>query len=125
MAAHSIILLFIISTVGVIPRVSAMNNVFIDTTKETATHLSARPAGSKNKELDFDVELLQKILQQKKAARFLLGQSKKKQNIEAWYFPGTSKRKALVVGGVHGTELSGIEITEALIQTLIGGTQSY
>jgi hypothetical protein len=30
-----------------------------------------------------------------------------------------------VIGGVHGTELSGIEVAEALIEKLAGGIQSY
>jgi len=106
-------------------RVSVKRDYFIDTTKDNRTHFSALPAENKNKNLNFSDKLLEKILQQRKAARFLVGQSRRKQKIETWYFPGTTKRKALVIGGVHGTELSGIEVAETLIQTLIAGSQSY
>jgi hypothetical protein len=130
MTAYSIILLFITTatnmpSTGSEWSVSVKRNYFIDTTKDNHTHFSTLRTGSKNKELNFNDEFLTQILQQGKAARFLLGQSKKKQSIEAWYFPGTSDKKALVIGGVHGTELSGIEVANTLIEKLAGGIQSY
>jgi hypothetical protein len=132
MTAYSIILFFVARAITIMPpmdsewaAVSVRRNYFIDTAKDNATHFSALPVRNKNKELNFSEELLRKIIQQKKAARFLLGHSKKKQNIEAWYFPGTSDKKALVIGGVHGNELSGIEVAETVIQQLAGGMQSY
>jgi hypothetical protein len=131
MGTYSIILLFIAGALSVAAGtppekdVSVNKNYFIDTTKGNGTHLSALPAGSKNKEFNFNDELLTKILQQRKPSRFLLGQSKKKQNIEAWYFPGTSDKKALVIGGVHGTELSGIEVAKALVQILSDDKKNY
>lgn len=38
--------------------------------------------------------------------------------VEAFFFPGTSDERALVVAGVHGSEQGGIEVAEMLIQTL-------
>ena len=120
MAASSIILFLIASVATALTDsssekcISIKNNYFIDTTKENDTRRSILPLVNKKDELNFDGEVLEKILQQRKTARFLLGRSKKRQSIEAWYFPGTSDKKALVIGGVHGSELSGIEVAETL-----------
>src|SRR3954467_15304222 len=39
-----------------------------------------------------------------------LGISKQGRPIRAFYFPGTSDKKAVVIGGVHGSELSSIDV---------------
>jgi hypothetical protein len=70
-------------------------------------------------------EKLQKILLEKKVARFELGLSKKGRSIEAWFFPGRSDRNALVIGGVHGSELSAIEVAHTLITQLSTGESPY
>ena len=70
-------------------------------------------------------EKLQKILMEKRVARFELGISKKGRPIDAWFFPGTSGKNALVIGGVHGSELSAIEVANALIAQLVAGNSLY
>jgi hypothetical protein len=80
---------------------------------------------NKKDELIFSNELLKKIMEEKKAVSFYLGKSKKDQNIEAWFFPGTSQKKALVIGGVHGSELSSVEVAQAFIQKLLQKEKSY
>lgn len=52
------------------------------------------------------------------AGKGMLGYSQKGRMIDAWYFPGTSGKKALVIGGMHGSELSSIAVAEELIQRL-------
>lgn len=52
------------------------------------------------------------------AAKTVLGISKKGNAVEAWFFPGTSDKRALVIGGVHGSELSSIEVARQLINQL-------
>src|SRR5215469_14810357 len=78
-----------------------------------------------SEELIFNNDALKKILDEGKTTRFLLGQSKQLRNIEAWFFPGTSDQRALVIGGVHGTELSSIEVAETLIQQLKQEEKNY
>ncbi len=39
-------------------------------------------------------------------------------SVDAYFFPGTSDERALVIGGVHGSEQGGIEVAEMLIDTL-------
>ncbi len=43
---------------------------------------------------------------------------KGKTPVEAFFFPGTSDRRALVIGGVHGTEPSGVEVVNDLLADL-------
>lgn len=43
---------------------------------------------------------------------------KGKTPIEAFFFPGTSDRRAMVIGGVHGTEASGVEVVNDLLENL-------
>jgi len=73
----------------------------------------------------FNKEELKRILDEKRPTHFLLGQSKQNRNVEAWFFPGTSDRNALVIGGVHGSELSSVEVAKALIHILQVGNNSY
>jgi hypothetical protein len=56
-------------------------------------------------------------------AEFLLGQTRKGTAIVAHFFPGVSKRRALIVAGVHGSELSGIEVVQRLVQRLKSGAK--
>lgn len=39
-------------------------------------------------------------------------------SVDAFFFPGTSDERALVIAGVHGSEQGGIEVARMLIQTL-------
>jgi len=38
--------------------------------------------------------------------------------VEAFFFPGSSDRRAMVIGGVHGTEGSGVEVVNDLLDNL-------
>jgi hypothetical protein len=54
-----------------------------------------------------------------------LGDSAGGRGIYAYEFPGTTANRALVIGGVHGSELSGVEVVERLIQQLRTGPRPY
>jgi hypothetical protein len=54
-----------------------------------------------------------------------LGDSASGRGIYAYEFVGTTANRALVIGGVHGSELSGIEVVERLIQQLRTGPRPY
>ena len=49
----------------------------------------------------------------------------KAQPVELWYFPGTSRKNALVIGGLHGSELSAVEVARQLIGQLANGEKPY
>lgn len=74
---------------------------------------------------DFADFNLHTIISDGKPVKKILGYSKKKKPIEAFYFPGTSSKKALVIGGVHGSELSSVEIAKRLIARLSKGEKSF
>ena len=63
-------------------------------------------------------EELNRILTEKKAGTFVLGKSQQGRNIEAYFFPGSSDKRALVIGGMHGSELSSIEVARQLLRNL-------
>jgi hypothetical protein len=66
-------------------------------------------------------ELLQSGTPQKK----VLHVTQKGRDVELYFFPGTSNKKALIVGGIHGSELSSIEIARALIRKLSAGEKPF
>lgn len=88
----------------------------------TSTSSYSSSAIVKNDFADFNLSM---ILAEKKATKKILGYSKKNKPIEAYYFPGTSSKKALVIGGVHGSELSSVEVAKALIARLSKGQKPY
>ena len=70
-------------------------------------------------------EELQRILIERKASSFVLGRSHQGRNIEAYFFPGTSDKRALIIGGVHGSELSSIEVAKQLLRLLTPGDSIF
>lgn len=57
--------------------------------------------------------------------RTIVGFSRNSNPVEAWYFPGRSSRRALIVGGMHGSELSSIEVAKTLIAELRNGEKPF
>ncbi|HZM90514.1 MAG TPA: M14 family zinc carboxypeptidase [Blastocatellia bacterium] len=54
----------------------------------------------------------------KEVCTFDLGKTRQGRDIAAFFFPGTTERRAIVIAGVHGSELSGIEVAQLVIKTL-------
>lgn len=61
----------------------------------------------------------------KQRATRVLGFTKARRPVAAYYFPGRSDKRALIIGGVHGTELSSIEVARQLLATLTAGAAPY
>ena len=57
--------------------------------------------------------------------QFVLEVSKQGRPIEAFYFPGKSEKRALIIAGMHGSELSAIAIARNLIAQLQQDTSNY
>jgi hypothetical protein len=98
---------------------------YADVTRPAADTLSTVPtsivpAGKTAFNINFTA-LLEKGEPQKK----LLLYTRKKKPVVLHFFPGTSNKKALVIGGIHGSELSSIEVAETLINKLSGGEKPY
>ncbi|HEX2533422.1 MAG TPA: hypothetical protein VHK69_06785 [Chitinophagaceae bacterium] len=54
-----------------------------------------------------------------------LGLTREGRAVEAYYFPGTSDQTALVIGGVHGSELSALEVVAEVRRVLSEGGRPY
>jgi len=61
---------------------------------------------------------LSEMIKNRVSGKLTLGISKEGRSIPAHYFPGKGERKALIIGGVHGSELSAIAIARTLLQDL-------
>ncbi|MGZ8550624.1 MAG: M14 family zinc carboxypeptidase [Chitinophagaceae bacterium] len=84
-----------------------------------------QPLPASHKTTVSNSEELEKLLLERKAARFVLGRSLQGRTIDAYFFPGKSEKRALVIGGVHGSELSSIEVAKALMQQLMQGDSIF
>jgi hypothetical protein len=51
--------------------------------------------------------------------------TKNNRPVETYYFPGTSTKRAMIIGGVHGSELSSIELAYHVIDQLNKGFTPY
>lgn len=60
----------------------------------------------------------QQLLQEEQAVNAIAGYTCQNRPIEMYCFPGTTGKRALIVGGMHGSELSSIEIVQALLVKL-------
>lgn len=54
-----------------------------------------------------------------------LGTTAGGRSVDSFFFPGKTDNRALIVGGFHGTELSGVAVTEILLQQLQTGPRPY
>jgi hypothetical protein len=91
-----------------------------DSTEPTAlrqTHSDAKNFGF-NKVDERSFVSVVNVIDNRVAFNGQLGQSKQGRPIQAFYFPGQSDKKALIIGGVHGSELSAIEIAKHLVKQL-------
>lgn len=64
-------------------------------------------------------------MKDRKPSKTVLGYSQLNREVEAYYFPGTSNKKALIIAGVHGSELSAIEVAKEIVKLLSGGEMPY
>ena len=108
MRCISSILLFIVFTL----LSSTSNSRFLKATKSIISADIGEPS-------ELNVEELEKILINRKATRFIPGKSQQGRNVEAWFYPGSSNKRALIIGGMHGSELSSIEVAKELQRQLV------
>ncbi|MND94370.1 Zinc carboxypeptidase [compost metagenome] len=68
---------------------------------------------------------IKQLINTTKATKVVIGKTVKNRTISAYYFPGTSNKNALIIGGVHGSELSAIEVAKSVIDQLNKGEKPY
>jgi hypothetical protein len=86
---------------------------------------SANVVLSVNPALFRPVAAVDGYLQKKEAASLVLHTTLKGRSVEAFFFPGRSDKKALVIAGMHGSELSSIEIAQTLLRRLSTGEKPF
>lgn len=96
-----------------------------DSAKNKASLISFVSSGNTEKEKVWTLKDLTSILKEDMITPFSLGQSQMGRRIDAWYIPGTSDQRALVIGGVHGSELSSVEVAYSLLSQLLRGRKPY
>jgi hypothetical protein len=101
--------------------------VFLSTTSSsnTRSHEAGNILSMDIKSTVFHSRDLEKILLERKVAQIVLGKSQHGRNIDAFFFPGTSNKRALIIGGMHGSELSSIEIAKELLKQLKSGDSIF
>src|SRR4029079_19423739 len=90
---------------------------------DLAFHLTAYPTGDsligvKARTEIFPLAFSKSIPGKGKSGKVVLGYSKKKKPVEVYYFSGSSNKRALIIGGMHGSELSAIELAKQVIEIL-------
>lgn len=68
---------------------------------------------------------LKTFINKKQKVKAVLGYTKENRPVEVYYFPGTCNKKALIIGGMHGSELSSIEVARNIIETLSKDVAPY
>src|SRR4051812_36946042 len=63
-------------------------------------------------------QVITNMLQSATPVRSVLAYTRQLRPLEIHYFPGTSNENALVIGGVHGSELSSVSVAKQLIELL-------
>lgn len=100
---------------------SPSRNLSADTTGKGRSMINASFVSAEHKltERSYSPADLDEMLQHNQPAALKLGTTRQGLSVNAWYFPGISDKRALVIGGVHGSELSSIEVAHALVERLM------
>ncbi|MBL7742095.1 MAG: hypothetical protein JNN00_01350 [Chitinophagaceae bacterium] len=96
-----------------------------DTASNDPVFVSFISEGSNLNRSTYTLKELDMVVRENRNTEFVLGESKYGQKINAYYIPGTSHQKALVIAGVHGSELSAIDVACRLTNELLQGQQPY
>ena len=97
---------------------------------ELAFHLTAYPTGDsliddKARSEIIAHTFIKSFPGKGKSGKVVLGYTKKKKPVEVYYFSGSSNKRALIIGGMHGSELSAIELAKQVIEILSRGSEPY
>jgi hypothetical protein len=101
------------------------SKAFNDTLKSKVTLASFVSNNDPVMNSSWTLDDLSSVLRQRTVTQFLLGHSQDGRKIDAWYIPGISDQKALVIAGVHGSELSSVEVAYSLLSQLLQGKRPY
>ena len=77
------------------------------------------------KETIWPAPVLEHFVQTKQKGRVVLGYGRNNLPVEAYFFPGTSNKRAMVLAGVHGSELAGMEVAKTIVALLDSGEMPF
>jgi hypothetical protein len=103
---------------------SLLNDIaFLSVSREIAANISEKKFDTKSSELSF--AYLETFFKNKQRTRAVLGYTKQNRPVDVYYFPGTSDKRALIIGGMHGSELSSVEVAMNIVRLLSNGDCTY
>lgn len=98
---------------------------FSDSVSNGLTLASFVSSGTSLYKSSWSLNELDLVLKENRNTQFVLGQSQQGRKINAYYIPGSSNLRALVMAGVHGSELSSVEVAYRLLSQLLQDKQPY
>jgi hypothetical protein len=103
---------------------SLLNDIaFLSASSEIAANISEKKFNTAYSELSF--AHLETFFKNKQRVKAVLGYTKQNRPVDVYYFPGTSNKRALVIGGMHGSELSSVEVAMNIVRLLSNGHCTY
>src|SRR5690349_11883638 len=109
-----ITLLLTITVLSAIAKATNSNTETINAIDSASKNIIVIPV-SVNSILVNSSAVIRDILQSTKPVQTTLAYTKQFRPLDIHYFPGTSNENALVIGGVHGSELSSVAVAQQLI----------
>jgi hypothetical protein len=112
-----IALLLIAASASASAKTSTHNNGTSNILDSTSIGVNSTPANSRS-DLSSSSLVIKNIIKSTTPVKAILAYTKQMHPLDIHYFPGTSNENALVIGGVHGSELSSVSVAKQLIELL-------
>jgi predicted deacylase len=110
-------LLLMAATVSASARTSTNNNGTSNNVDSTSIGVNTTPANGSSDIFSSSL-VIKNIIQSTSPVKAVLAYTKQMRPFDIHYFPGTGNENALVIGGVHGSELSSVSVAKQLIELL-------
>ena len=112
-----ITLLLLAATVGASAKTINGNTGTSNNIDSASTGVNYMPDNT-NSVLSNSSLVIKNIMQSTSPVKAVLAYTRQLRPLDVHYFPGTSNENALVIGGVHGSELSSVSVAKQLIELL-------
>src|SRR4051794_37223227 len=112
-----ITLLLVAATIGASAKTSNSNTGTSINSDSASIGVNSISANT-NSVLSNSSLIIKSILQSTSPVKAVLAYTRQLRPLDIHYFPGTSNENALVIGGVHGSELSSVSVAKQLIELL-------
>ena len=96
----------------------SLSNSAVNELTERSSHFAKNEAYAKTPDVNM-------LFSERKKGRVILGYTENSLPVEAYFFPGTSDKKAMIIAGVHGSELASIDVAKMIIAQLETSDRPY